>query len=330
MAKTIKFNLIVDGKPVRTLEALRENFVVEDVFEALRGGLLLRWLETRGYADEAEKIRVLADVPGDEVQTMRKVIAALDAEADERSLYALQYRAERVRRYLACQKGKAREAALVKAYQENYFKLANALLDHPDYGANAAQIKAAIAEMATHYEWVLDLHHRSLFLSLCRGGYWLSVMCLLMNPTTRRYYLPDTIELEDGKAVRDVDRSLPTTDPEYDEMKFKKEAMEAIWSFVRQRVETVRKGVGEENLRVFAGETAGYWKDLEVKGRQYMVLRMGVLADGRASTELDYIRAAGAHGVEHSTNQANGAFMILDGLDYKSGSSQRSVLYMEV
>ena len=330
MAKTIKFNLIVDGKPVRTLEALRENFVVEDVFEALRGGLLLRWLETRGYADEAEKIRVLADVPGDEVQTMRKVIAALGAEADERSLYALQYRAERVRRYLACQKGKAREAALVKAYQENYFKLANALLDHPDYGANAAQIKAAIAEMATHYEWVLDLHHRSLFLSLCRGGYWLSVMCLLMNPTTRRYYLPDTIELEDGKAVRDVDRSLPTTDPEYDEMKFKKEAMEAIWSFVRQRVETVRKGVGEENLRVFAGETAGYWKDLEVKGRQYMVLRMGVLADGRASTELDYIRAAGAHGVEHSTNQANGAFMILDGLDYKSGSSQRSVLYMEV
>lgn len=330
MAKTIKFNLIVDGKPVRTLEALRENFVVEDVFEALRGGLLLRWLETRGYADEAEKIRVLADVPGDEVQTMRKVIAALGAEADERSLYALQYRAERVRRYLACQKGKAREAALVKAYQENYFKLANALLDHPDYGANAAQIKAAIAEMATHYEWVLDLHHRSLFLSLCRGGYWLSVMCLLMNPTTRRYYLPDTIELEDGKAVRDVDRSLPTTDPEYDEMKFKKEAMEAIWSFVRQRVETVRKGVGEENLRVFAGETAGYWKDLEVKGRQYMVLRMGVLADGRASTELDYIRPAGAHGVEHSTSQANGAFMILDGLDYKSGSSQRSVLYMEV
>ncbi len=330
MAKTIKFNLIVDGKPVRTLEALRENFVVEDVFEALRGGLLLRWLETRGYADEAEKIRVLTDVPSDEVQTMRKVIAALGAEADERSLYTFLYRAERERRYQACQEGEAHEAALVKAYQENYFKLANALLVSPDYGANAAQIKAAIAEMATHYEWVLDLHHRSLFLSLCRGGYWLSVMCLLMNPTTRRYYLPVTIELEDGKAVRDVDRSLPTTDPEYDEMKFKKEAMEAIWNFVRQRVETVRKGVGEKNLRVFAGETAGYWKDLEVKGRQYMVLRMGVLVDGRAAADPDYIRAAGAHGVEHSTSQTNGAFMILDGLDYKSGSSQRSVLYMKV
>ena len=54
------------------------------------------------------------------------------------------------------------------------------------------------------------------------------------------------------------------------------------------------------------------------------------IRNGRAAADPDYIRAAGAHGVEHSTSQTNGAFMILDGLDYKSGSSQRSVLYMKV
>ena len=31
MAKTIKFNLICDGKPVRTIEDLQENFSIEDV-----------------------------------------------------------------------------------------------------------------------------------------------------------------------------------------------------------------------------------------------------------------------------------------------------------
>lgn len=33
MAKTIKFNLICDDKPVRTIEDLQENFSIEDVLK---------------------------------------------------------------------------------------------------------------------------------------------------------------------------------------------------------------------------------------------------------------------------------------------------------
>ena len=33
MAKTIKFNLICDDKPVRTIEDLQNNFSIEDVLE---------------------------------------------------------------------------------------------------------------------------------------------------------------------------------------------------------------------------------------------------------------------------------------------------------
>ncbi len=44
MAKTIKFNLICDDTPVRTIEDLRENFSIEDVLMYYRNGLLERWL----------------------------------------------------------------------------------------------------------------------------------------------------------------------------------------------------------------------------------------------------------------------------------------------
>ena len=49
MAKTIKFNLICDNKPIRTIEDLRENFSIEDVLEYYNNGLLQHWLLVYGY-----------------------------------------------------------------------------------------------------------------------------------------------------------------------------------------------------------------------------------------------------------------------------------------
>ena len=52
MAKTIKFNLILDKQPVRTIDELRENFSIEDMLKYFKNGLLLRWLKVRGYEAE--------------------------------------------------------------------------------------------------------------------------------------------------------------------------------------------------------------------------------------------------------------------------------------
>lgn len=49
MSKTIKFNLICDGNPVRNIEDLRDNFSIEDVLKVFHNGLLVRWLGVRGY-----------------------------------------------------------------------------------------------------------------------------------------------------------------------------------------------------------------------------------------------------------------------------------------
>ena len=61
MAKTIKFNLICDEKPVRTVEDLQNNFSIEDVLAYYRNGLLTRWLKVRGYTEELEKVNAIPD-----------------------------------------------------------------------------------------------------------------------------------------------------------------------------------------------------------------------------------------------------------------------------
>ena len=60
MAKTIKFNLICDEKPVRTIEDLQDNFSIEDIYRYYGNGLLLRWLDVRGYVAEAEKVKAIS------------------------------------------------------------------------------------------------------------------------------------------------------------------------------------------------------------------------------------------------------------------------------
>lgn len=44
MAKTIKFNLICDGYPARTIEDLQNHFSVEDMLDYYENGLLAKRL----------------------------------------------------------------------------------------------------------------------------------------------------------------------------------------------------------------------------------------------------------------------------------------------
>ena len=56
MAKTIKFNLICDGNPIRRIEDLTDNFSIEDVLAYYENGLLKKWLKVRGYTEHLEKV----------------------------------------------------------------------------------------------------------------------------------------------------------------------------------------------------------------------------------------------------------------------------------
>ena len=81
MAKTIKFNLICDQKPVRTIEDLQQNFSIEDVLAYYHNGLLERWLRVRGYVEQLEKVTAIVETK--DIDIIKKLIEIFEVAADE-------------------------------------------------------------------------------------------------------------------------------------------------------------------------------------------------------------------------------------------------------
>lgn len=93
MAKTIKFNLICDQKPVRTIEDLQQNFSIEDILAYYHNGLLIRWLKVRGYAEELKKVTAIVET--EDIGIIKKLIeifgVVTDYQSVEEDIYILKY-----------------------------------------------------------------------------------------------------------------------------------------------------------------------------------------------------------------------------------------------
>lgn len=306
MAKTIKFNLICDEKPVRTIEDLQNNFSVEDVLAYYENKLLHRWLKVRGYKTELEAVsKITSDKP---IEIIKELIGIFHVTADaneiEKSIYMLKYLEERKERCAVYEQEKYNMNHIIKDYEEGYRQLVKGILDNPN---DIAVIKANIIEIVSNYSWVLKLNHRDLFWEL-RDKSILAIMCLLMNDEVRSYYLPETYTSPEGKVSLDI---------EYN--KNKKEMFSEICRLV-QNYTSLETELGQ-NLIVFSGMTDGYWKDLEEKGKRFMIISM---------ESGDYVRSAGKTGGDLSYIDIRDKFVILDGIDYKSNSDVDKLLYMEV
>ena len=306
MAKTIKFNLVCDEKPVRTIEDLQNNFSIEDVLAYYDNKLLHRWLGVRGYNTELEAVSAITS--SDPMEIIKELIRIFDVVTDEEkveeSIYMLKYLDERKELCAIYEQENYNSKHIIEDYETGYRQLVEGILENPN---DAAVIKANIAEMVSNYSWILELSHRELFWTLIREDLPLAIMCLLMNEKSRNYYLPVEITVEDGKTQLDTETNAD-----------KKNMFVKICSLIKQSdfISAV-----QENLIAFSGMTDGYWKDLEPKGKKYMIVSMG---------EGDYVRSAGHSGGDLSSADVLNKLVIIDGVDYKSNSATRTLLYMEV
>lgn len=332
MAKTIKFNLICDDKPVRTIEDLQENFSIEDVLKYYQNGLLLRWLEVRGYEAEYKKVSEIREIEALEI--VKELIKIFDIEADEKKVeegvYMLQFLEERKELCEAYKQDSFKAQGIIDDYQTGFNQLIDGIIENPN---DVARIKANIAELMSGYKWAMDLNHRQLFWELKELSP-LAIMCFLMNDEARKYYLPmpvrkDNVSDEAEKkvniaaaavAVAFVKKEDDSTAVSYDieNNADKRNMYNAICSMLKSSDFVSRLG---DNLHIFAGVTDGYWKDLETKGKKYMIISMG---------SGDYVRSAGLQGGDLASTDIENKFVIVDGIDYKSNSSSRQLLYMEV
>lgn len=305
MAKTIKFNLICDGNPVRTIEDLQNNFSIEDVLAYYNNQLLHRWLRVRGYDMELEAVSAITSK--EPIEIIKELIRIFDVATDEKkveeSIYMLKYLDERKKLCAIYEQENYNATHIIEDYATGYRQLVEGILENPN---DAAVIKANIAEIVTNYAWILKLNHRNLFYIL-QGRSILAIMCLLMNEESRNFYLPVKFIDEHGGTRYDTDID---TD--------KRAMFVSICNMIKR---SDFSSCLEGHLFTFAGMTDGYWKDLQPKGKRYMIISM---RDG------DYVRSAGDSGGDLSSTDIQNQFVIIDGIDYKSNSNIHELLYMEV
>lgn len=305
MAKEIKFNLICDGVPIRTIEELQDNFSIEDILAYYENGLLQRWLRVRGYQKEYDEVsEITCKEP---IELIKQLISIFQVESDEKkvseSIYILEYLKERKELITLYERGEYKIETIINDYEAGYRQCVVDILDHPE---DVGKIKSSIAGMVKNYKYLLQLNHRRLFYALIKHSY-LAVMCLLMNEQTRKYYLPVITISDEGETIDDTKAN---TD--------KKMMYDQVCRIISESGFAEKLG---DNLHIFSGRTDGYWKDLEPKGKKYMILSMEA---------GNFVRSSGVNGGDLGYNDVHNQFILTDGIDYKSNSTSQKLLYMEV
>lgn len=91
MAKSIKFNLICNGLPIRTIEDLQEHFAPNDILDyyCREDRLLLLWLKIRGFKKEYENVSAIKATSRPEILKELVRIFGIDMDEDDINNYFL-------------------------------------------------------------------------------------------------------------------------------------------------------------------------------------------------------------------------------------------------
>lgn len=363
MAKTIKFNLICDDFPVRTLEDLQNHFSVEDILAYYDNRMLHRWLTVRGYTKELEAVSNIQQE--DPFAIAKELIRIFDISTNpqemESALYFLRYKEERQRLHEAHDKVQARETTVLADHLKGYLQIKNGILQSP---MDAAFIKASIQEMIEQYMDLFDLDHRALFYLFLEKSP-LAVMRLLMNPVSRMYYIPQKGISQESKPEENTS-SGAVSSYSYP-LESSREAVASVLSRLSylhtdvpatKAVEPVKNSEGTPSGQCDAAETranqdqeemyaalckavdsAGFLDRLGENLKKFSGNTDGYWKDlepaGKQYMILkmvrgDYVRSAGLLNGDLAQSDVMHEFVILDGVDYKSNSARDVLLYMEV
>ncbi|MDR2093670.1 MAG: hypothetical protein LBP58_10240 [Azoarcus sp.] len=296
MVKAIKFNLIIDGQPIRNLDDLRENFNVEDVLATYRNGSLKRWLETRELKEE---VAALEKVPDDVIGAAKELCRILCGDCTEQELeaaaYVFRFRQEEAKELQQYKNFKEKKEDILGVYHNGYAKL---LEEMEEKDKDYSFLKPAVCKLLAMYPRLYRLDAEVFYKRFIKD-HPLVILAMLAN--------------------RDA-RELIAREPEQIYEDLNSDGLLSNFSQWWTEFLKIRKPLPRQ-IKSFSGETEGYWKDLEPKGKDFLIIKM---------EKDNFVRNAGKGGEELGADKVNGKFPILNGIDYKSNNKEHQLVYMEV
>ncbi len=292
MAKTIKFNLILDNYPVRNIEGMQEHFSIEDMLKYFKNGLLLRWLKVREYEKEYEKVTAIDKTLDNKAIMMELVkifeIADLDEGKIEQAIGILTYLEEEKKSSARYEKNVLVKKQIIKDYHTGYAELVKHMEKNKD---NMAILKADAIQMEKEYFELFKLNHFALYFRLVETAPK-AVFAILTRDVFRNYWI-------DKGASRKV----------RDNVKF------ALLSKGR-----VKEVLGDD-LKIVKRNTQAMWDPIERPEVKLMVLSI---------EPGTFIKNAGNFSEKLQNIDVNGKLLKFNGLEYQCNNEAYELLYMEV
>lgn len=292
MAKTIKFNLILDNYPVRNIEGMQEHFSMEDMLKYFDNGLLLRWLDVRGYEKEYEKVSAI-DKNADKKAIITELVKIfevvdLDDSEIEKAIGILSYLDEEKELNAIYKENAFGKKQVIDDYHSGYTALVMHMEENKD---NMAVLKADAIQMEREYFGLFELNHYELYFRLLVSAPK-ALFAILTRDAFRKFWIG---EEANAKIYTSVKSSLLTT--------------------------SKAKEILGDDLKIVKRNTQAMWDPIERPEVKLMVIN---IASGT------FIKNAGNFSEKLGNTDVNDKLVKFDGLEYQCNNETYELLYMEV
>ncbi|MBF0228233.1 MAG: hypothetical protein HQK63_01355 [Desulfamplus sp.] len=167
MTKPIKFNLILDGKPIRDITGLEENFNIDDLLEHYKSGVLQRWLKIRQHSDLLAKVEAITEK--DDLKIAESLVnifgISLNKQEIGDAVYPIIFRRTKENQLKEYEKNSLMEKAVINKYHEDYRSLCEGLKkSKTDYSF----VKHSLKKMESEFFGLYEMNYSALFLDLIK------------------------------------------------------------------------------------------------------------------------------------------------------------------
>lgn len=292
MAKTIKFNLILDNYPVRNIEGLQEHFSIEDMLKYFENGLLLRWLNVRGYDEQYAAVEAI-DKSLDRKEIVTSLVkifevAEMDIADIEKAIGILTYLDEEKELNAIYKENAYAKKQVVDDYHSGYTALIMHMEENKD---NMALLKADAIQMEREYFGLFELNHYELYFRLVESAPK-AIFAILTRDAFRKFWIGE-------------------------------EANTKIYSSVKTALLATAKAkeILGDDLKIIKRNTQAMWDPIERPEVKLMVISI---------VKGTFIKNAGNFSEKLGNTDVNNKLVKFDGLEYQCNNETYELLYMEV
>ena len=291
MAKTIKFNLILDNCPVRNIEGLQEHFSIEDMLKYFENGLLLRWLDVRGYETQYAAVEAV-----DKSLDRKEIVMALvkifevvemDAADIEKAIGILTYLDEEKELNAVYKENAFAKKQIVDDYHSGYAALVMHMEENKE---NMAVLKADAIQMEREYLGLFELNHYELFFRLVESAPK-AIFAILTRDAFRKFWIGE-------------------------------EANDKIYTCVKRLLTADKaKEILGDDLKIVKRDTQAMWDPIERPEVKLMVISI---------VYGTFVKNAGEFSEKLANTEVNNKLVKFNGLEYQCNDASYELLYMEV